>query len=696
MIWGKRPAAPPPDPRPRTPSGVIDPSVAEGEWRGVWLGWKANARWDGAGRPMVDNWDQMAVIDGGIPLVPPPAPASHELAVGLVAGPGSGKTSMMATAAMLWGSSAIIVTSKPDLGKLVAGYRSRLGPVRWLDWSGAPVPVPGVIPVRWSILDGMDDQHTVIARVESLLSAVEHGGEREKGMWRVNAGKIAKAYLFAAATAGLGPEQVLDWLSEYDVRTSAEICDKVPGCRFGRDLRGLPVTAQVTLEGMFASASPLFAALSDPFVLESMQNPDLRVADMLRERQTLIIVDPQGESEESPNAPLTVALVARILSEARRLAAAEPGGADHPPERLFPAVALFLDEVANVCPLPLSKLLSTSRELGPVVWAVQSPGQLEARYGRPQSEAIWDHTSARMVGSGIASEQWLGGVSAVLGKFKEWSPSVGSDGKRSHSQSERDVMTVSQLSSIPKGTALLMRQGTWEMVRWPHPASVEPMKTWIKLPVEPAEQREEREAEIRAWNEGVEASRGVIVGESESPPEGSLTVKGTRNPFPYGQCTWRAYHENPIPGVGGDDDAGRWVERAARRVVRVPPDSRPPVGGLVVYRPGAEYGAHGHVAVVTDVFLGPHGGVQGYRVGEANLKLGNPGLTTYRVVTWPDPNVVAFLPPLDEWYSYKPVAAFAEPWGAEEAGNGDEMDEVGGGDDDEVGTPDMFREEAKL
>lgn len=677
MIWGKRPPAPPPDTRPRTASDVLDPSVADGDWRGFWLGWKASARWDGAGRPMVDDWDQMAVIDGGIQLVPPPAPASMELAVGLVAGPGSGKTSMMATAAMLWGSSAIIVTSKPDLGKLVAGYRSRLGPVRWLDWSGAPVPVQGVIPVRWSILDGMTDQRTVIARVESLLAAVERGGEREKGLWRVNAAKIAKAYLFAAATAGLGPEQILDWLGEMDRTAAAAICDKIPGCRFGMDLRGLPVVAQVTLEGMFASATPMFAALSDPLVLDTMQDPNLHVADMLRERQTLIIVDPQGESEESPNAPLTVALVARILSEARRMAAAEPGGADHPPERLYPALALFLDEVANVCPLPLSRLLSTAREIGPVVWAVQSPGQLESRYGKAQAEAIWDHTSARMLGSGIAAEQWLGGVSAVLGKMKEWSPSVGSDGKRSHSQQERDVMTIAQLASIPKGTALLMRQGTWEMVRWPHPASVEPMKTWVRLAVEPTEQRETREAEIRDWTEGVAATFGVITDESPSPPEGSLTVKGTRNPFPYSQCTWLVYHNNPVPGISGNDNASQWLEKAGRKVVRIPPDSWPPIGGVVVYREGPPYGSRGHVAVVTHVWVDDRGQVEGYRVGEANIKPGqDPGLTTYRDIPWPDPNILGFLPPLDEWYSYEPQPAPAAPSGAEEAGDCSEMDDA--------------------
>jgi hypothetical protein len=301
-----------------------------------------------------------------------------------------------------------------------------------------------------------------------------------------------------------------------------------------------------------------------------------------------------------------------------------------------------------------------------------------------------------MLGSGIASEQWLGGISAVLGKFKEWSPSVGSDGKRSHSQQERDVMTVAQLSSIPKGAALLMRQGTWEMVRWPHPASVEPMKTWSKLPVEPAEQREEREAEIRAWNAGVEATFGVIVGESESPPEGSLTVKGTPNPFTYGQCTWLAYHNNPVPGIGSGDDAYQWIERAGRKVVRIPSDSLPPIGGLVVYRAGPPYGERGHVAVVTHVWIGARGGVEGYRVGEANIKPGQASdRTAYRDLDWPDPNVVGFLPPLDEWYSYSPQPAHAEPRGDEDGGGGDEMDEVGGGDDDEVGTPDMFREEAK-
>src|SRR5437867_5640608 len=112
-------------------------------------------------------------------------------------------------------------------------------------------------------------------------------------------------------------------------------------------------------------------------------------------------------------------------------------------------------------------------------------------------------------------------------------------------------------------------------------------------------------------------------------PEG-----GYADAFPLGECTWWAAYNHPVKWGG---NAGDWLTNAAR-LGAVTTDA-PSVGAVVVYRPGGAYSELGHVAIVTAV------GPDTYTVSEMHAP--TLGVVSTRVIRWPDPAVLGFIPRSD-------------------------------------------------
>ncbi|HEX6512861.1 MAG TPA: CHAP domain-containing protein [Chloroflexota bacterium] len=88
------------------------------------------------------------------------------------------------------------------------------------------------------------------------------------------------------------------------------------------------------------------------------------------------------------------------------------------------------------------------------------------------------------------------------------------------------------------------------------------------------------------------------------PPLPPITRPAVRasgpNYFPYGQCTWWAAQSRPDIGSRVFGNASAWAYSA--RAAGLPVGTRPAVGAVVVYQPGAQGAAWtGHVAYVTSV-----------------------------------------------------------------------------------------------
>jgi type IV secretion system protein VirD4 len=403
---------------------------------------------------------------------------------GVVGPPGSGKTlGLILPGLLCWAGSAVATSTKTDV-VLLAGAarealgRQRSGGVHLLDWSGLVGPDLGLAAVCWDPLDGCCDTRVASSRVAALLGAVDghRGRDTNDGFWKEGAGVVLRPYLHAAALVGADIGQVLLWLDQRESNEPARIIESHnPRAAVWADrLRGLAGSpSPVTIGGYFETAKSCFGALQDPAVLEACSRSSLDVEAFLDSASTLFVVDPAGEAETSPTAPLTVALVDwicdRAYARARRQGICEP------------RLGLFLDEVANIAPLAsLGRHLAQGASQGVHVayWSAQAFAQLEERYGERSASTIWSLTRYALVFGGSREVEWLERISALAGEFAEPERTVttttGRD-ERSVAErlSRRRVLSVESLARLPRGEAVLLTEGEVLRVLVPplHPQS---------------------------------------------------------------------------------------------------------------------------------------------------------------------------------------------------------------------------------
>jgi hypothetical protein len=84
--------------------------------------------------------------------------------------------------------------------------------------------------------------------------------------------------------------------------------------------------------------------------------------------------------------------------------------------RLDPPLLMAMDEVAQVCPVPLADMLTDSAGKGIVFVTVgHSLAKLEERYGKEGAASIWAVSGVKMLLRGITEPQTLEDVSRVCG-----------------------------------------------------------------------------------------------------------------------------------------------------------------------------------------------------------------------------------------------------------------------------------------
>ena len=270
---------------------------------------------------------------------------------GVVGPPGSGKTLGLIMPGLLrWAGSAVATSTKTDVVLLSGAAREALGRergggVHLLDWSGLVGPDVGLPTVCWDPLDGCGDTRVASSRAAALLGAVDgpRGRDAGDGFWKEGAGVVLRPYLHAAALVSADIGQVLLWLDQQEASEPARIIESHNPRRSGPTACWGWPARRARSPSAAISRPPCFGALQDPAVLEACSRSSLDVEAFLDRASTLFVVDPAGEAETSPTAPLTAALVDwicdRAYARARRQGVCEP------------RLGLFLDEVANIAPL---------------------------------------------------------------------------------------------------------------------------------------------------------------------------------------------------------------------------------------------------------------------------------------------------------------------------------------------------------
>jgi type IV secretory pathway TraG/TraD family ATPase VirD4 len=113
-------------------------------------------------------------------------------------------------------------------------------------------------------------------------------------------------------------------------------------------------------------------------------------------------------------APMVSAFADDLIETAKSIADQLPGG------RLDPPLGLFLDEVANIVPLPqLPALMSFAGGTGIFVVAIlQSMAQARSRWGRDGADMLWSSATVKLILGGLAGDD-LREISDLAGDYRE-------------------------------------------------------------------------------------------------------------------------------------------------------------------------------------------------------------------------------------------------------------------------------------
>lgn len=383
--------------------------------------------------------------------------SSVEDSMVLLGPPRSGKGYHIVIPMLLDAPGAVITTATrwDNLAATITA-RAKTGPVGVFDPQGLATGVPSAL--RWSPVRGCERPQTAMIRANALCTDAGEGTEAGS-FWRQQTVTATRCLLHAAALDDRPPADLYRWsLSPAAAKDAVDILVHAPGAALAWDkaLDAIVSADQRQRDSVWAMVSNAFAALADPQVLASVSPSTTErfdPADFLRARGTLYLIG--TASGAVVTAGLVAALVEDVVEVARRLAAASPGA------RLDPPLGLILDEAANY-PLPsLGALMSEGGGTGiTTLAALQSLAQARYRWGREQTQGIWDSAIVKIVLGGGGDADDLADIARLVGERteREYSQTSQAGGGTSVSASnrERPILDPAAIRSITFGHGLLL------------------------------------------------------------------------------------------------------------------------------------------------------------------------------------------------------------------------------------------------
>jgi type IV secretion system protein VirD4 len=408
-----------------------------------------------------------------------------------VGGPRTGKTGELA-GRILDAPGAVIATStRTDLVELTGPCRSRKGPVQVFNPSG-------VGDLRSSItfdpLAGCDRPATAVARATDLLAGVSGpgaGGDRE--FWLGQARRVLSALLHAAALGNQSMRDVLAWVADPDsaaqpvqrfLRRSSEPAYQADALQFLQ-------TNDRTRSSICATIMPALGWLTDSTAAAAATGGGFDVARLLATSGTVYMLG----AEDAQTAPLVTALTGHIAREARRIAAAMPGG------RLDPPLTLALDEAALICPIPLDNWTADMGGRGVTIHlAAQSRAQLRQRWGDTGAAAILNNAATILIYGGTRDPDDLAAYSTLTGERDEEVLTHDEYANLTAVTTRRvPVLSPAQIAQLPARRVVIIRRGM-------PPAIGTVRMAWKRGDVRAARRAMHRLARTRRWSAWVDTA----------------------------------------------------------------------------------------------------------------------------------------------------------------------------------------------
>lgn len=361
-----------------------------------------------------------------------------------------GKTSALVIRHMLEAAGAAIMTSnKVDGVREVISGREDRGTVYLFDPNRIyrDELTPDFVFNPLDHVETLDDAKELADIFEaSTRKSDDRGGDAQ---FDTDGRDLLACFFLAAALDHLPLADVYAWLADNSGSEAQAILNENGMRGPGKTVGGVLKAPERTRGSVFTTARRMASALANDTLLAWTDVQDVRRFDpetFLRGSDTLVLLSKDGQG--SGGAILT-ALVRAVCKRAERVAQRNGG-------RLVVPLVVELDECANIVRWPeLPSLYSFYGSMGIMLNAYfQSRAQGIATFGRDGWQSLWDAAANRVFGGGVADDEFLGSLVALIGKRDEmtWGTSTGRDGQMSSSTNTRQVNTleVDKLGNLPE------------------------------------------------------------------------------------------------------------------------------------------------------------------------------------------------------------------------------------------------------
>jgi type IV secretion system protein VirD4 len=371
--------------------------------------------------------------------------------------PRGGKTGWLARVILHYPGPVLSTTTKHDVFELTSGIRAQRGPVHVFNPQGI-----GAVPstFRWNPLAGCQDPAVAIRRADAFANAVSQKGVEDATFWAAKASDYLRGYFHAAALAGLDLRQVARWVSGIRPEEAEDILFSTPSAAhyLAEQLAEMRGEANKTISTVRMTMSRSLAFLADPALAACVlptEEQSLDIPEFLREAGTLYLIA-ETRGEDAPVAPLFACLAAEIHYIAALAGSLLPHG------RLDPPLLMALDEVTQICPVPVPSWLADSGGKGiQIITVAHGEAQLRGRWGADGARIIMDTSSAKIWLPGISDTATLDAASALCGTtaMKETRNMFGPHYDRHDLYARHPVMSPDMIRQLPGRYALVLRGG---------------------------------------------------------------------------------------------------------------------------------------------------------------------------------------------------------------------------------------------
>ena len=354
------------------------------------------------------------------------------------------KTAFLADVILRYPGPVIATSTKPDIFALTAAVRSGLGPVHVFN----PQHIGGVASTfRWSPIDGCEDPATAIRRADAFAFAVSQKGVEDGTFWSAKASDYLRAYFHAAALARHDLRTVAEWVSGATPGVPERILLAAGARQWAVSLAELRSEAHKTTATVRMVMSRALSFIADPALAASVlpaPGAGFDIPAFLADRGTVYLIA-EALSEQAPVAPLFAAMAAEIHYIAAQRGQASDAG------RLDPPLLMGLDEVTQICPVPLPSWLADSGGKGIQVIAVaHGEAQLAERWGEYGCQIVMDTCSVKVFLPGITATGTLEAATTLCGQAS-WKV------RGEEHATRHDVATPDMIRQLPAAFALVIR-----------------------------------------------------------------------------------------------------------------------------------------------------------------------------------------------------------------------------------------------